>query len=145
MPLFSSHLKRLRSRESEKSVVPVTQVSNFRMEGKMRRHLAACLFALSFVLGVTSKGLAGTDGFTTIDFPGATFNSAIGINSRGDIVGQYNTPGRVHGYLWREGEFASIDFPGASLTITRGINSEGDIVGQYTTIAGVTHGFLLSR
>src|SRR5260370_9642868 len=119
-----------------------------RMEGKRRRHLAAGLFALSFVLGVTSKGLAGTDGFTTIDFPGATFNSAIGINSLGDIVGQYNTPGRVHGYLWREGEFASIDFPGATFSLSRGITPRGDIVGQYanpkTRQSFLHHGYLLS-
>jgi hypothetical protein len=41
----------------------------------------------------------GTDGFTTIDFPGATFNSAIEINSRGDIVGQYTIAGVTHGFL----------------------------------------------
>src|SRR5229473_88747 len=113
------------------------------MEGTMRRHLAACLLALSFVLGVTSKGLAETDGFTTIDFPGATFNSAQGINPRGDIMGGYVTPGRVHGYLLQGGKFASIDFPGANFSFSRGINSEGDIVGQY--VAGLHHGYLLSR
>src|SRR5229473_2372283 len=118
------------------------------MEGTMRRHLAACLLALSFVLGVTSKGLAGADGFTTIDFPGATFNSAMGINSHGDIVGQYNTPGRVHGYLWREGKFAPIDFPGATFSLSRGITPRGDIVGQYVDPKSSSffhHGYLLSR
>src|SRR5260370_797989 len=109
----------------------------------MRRHLAACLFALSFVLGVTSKGLAETGGFTTIDFPGASFNSAQGINPRGDIVGGYVTPGRVHGYLLRGGKFASIDFPGANFSFSRGINSEGDIVGQY--VAGLHHGLNRQR
>jgi uncharacterized membrane protein len=84
----------------------------------MRRHLALSLVALSFVLSVTPSALSSDDPtFTTIDFPGATFNSAMGINSRGDIVGQYNTAGRVHGYLWREGEFTSIDFPGGVNTI----------------------------
>ena len=114
----------------------------------MRRQLKAGFFALSFVLGVTSKGLAGNDGFTTIDFPGATFSSAIGINSRGDIVGQYNTPGRVHGYLWREGKFAPIDVPGATFSLARGITPRGDIVGQYvdpkTGQSFLHHGYLLS-
>src|SRR5260370_17705633 len=70
-----------------------------RADAKTRRHLAACLFALSFVPGVISKGLAGTDSFTTIDFPGASATSAYGISPRGDIVGQYLAPDRVRGYL----------------------------------------------
>src|SRR5713226_1609014 len=101
------------------------------MEEYMRQQWKPYFLALSFVLGVAAKGLAETGGFTTIDFPGATFNSAVGINSRGDIVGQYNTPGRVHGYVWREGEFTSIDFPGATFSLSRGITPRGDIVGQY--------------
>src|SRR3981081_1526615 len=70
-----------------------------RADGKTRRPLAACLFALSFVPGVSSKVLAGCESLVTIDFPGASATSAYGINPRGDIVGQYSTPGRVRGYL----------------------------------------------
>ena len=105
----------------------------------MQRHLALYLFALCFVPGVSSKGLAETDGFTAINFPGASFTSSQGINPRGDIVGNYSIAGVFHGYLLSRGEFASIDFPGASFTAALGNNSDGDIVGQYT-IAGVTHG-----
>src|ERR1700724_2580911 len=116
----------------------------------MRRHLALSLVALGFVLSVTPSAQSREEQtFTTIDFPGATFSSVIGINSRGEIVGQYNTPGRVHGYLWREGEFASIDFPGATFSLSRGITPRGDIVGQYvdpkTGQSFLHHGYLLSR
>src|SRR6267143_1261002 len=112
----------------------------------MRQQLKIYLLALSFVLGVTPKATAGRpqpDTFTTIDFPGASFTSAQGINPRGDIVGNYGSAGVFHGYLLSGGEFASIDFPGASASQALGINPRGDIVGAYTS-AGVTHGYLLS-
>ena len=83
------------------------------------------------------------DEFTSIDFPGASFTTAQGINPRGDIVGIYTSAGVTHGYLLSGGEFTSIDFPGASSTFAIGINPRGDIVGYYES-AGVTHGFLLS-
>jgi hypothetical protein len=47
----------------------------------------------------TSKALAEPDTFTTIDFPGATSTIACGINPRGDIVGDYVSAGRGHGFL----------------------------------------------
>ena len=110
----------------------------------MRRHFASYLLALSFLPSVTSKGLAETDGLTTIDFPGASFTSAQGINPRGDIVGNYRIAGVLHGYrLSRGGEFRSIDFPDASSSFAREINPRGDIVGAYVS-AGVFHGYLLS-
>jgi hypothetical protein len=47
------------------------------------------LLALSFALSASSNGLEEDRTFTTIDFPGATEAEALGINSRGDIVGNY--------------------------------------------------------
>src|SRR5215471_11313401 len=43
----------------------------------------------------------------------------------------------------QDATFTTIDFPGAMSTEASGINPRGDIVGLYT-LAGVTHGFLLS-
>ena len=44
--------------------------------------------------------------FTTIDVPGASSTLAVGINSRGDIVGQYSAGGTTHGFLLdKEGTF----------------------------------------
>lgn len=93
--------------------------------------------------------------FTTIDFPGA-FETAIdganaGLNSHGDIVGDYcdGPPctfdsGTVHGFLLSEGEFTTIDVPGAVGTSAYGINSRGDIVGPFNRDASHTFGFLRS-
>src|SRR5260370_1343725 len=110
----------------------------------MQRCLALYLVPLSFVVSVTTKARANEETFTTIDFPGASFTQALGINPRGDIVGRYISAGVTHGFLLSGGEFTTIDFPGSSLTFAVGINPRGDIVGLYES-AGVSHGYLLSR
>ncbi len=86
----------------------------------------------------------GTHGFTrskagglsTIDFPGASFTVAAGINLKGDIVGMYSTPddpGTRHGYMRNNGQFTTVDPPGSVFTNALGINAWGDIVGRYCT------------
>src|SRR5262245_31307596 len=92
------------------------------MRAKMRRQLTLYLLAFSFALSATSNVLAQDPTFTTIDFPGATFTNALGINPRGDIVGFYTLSGTTHGFLRSGGQFTSIDFPGATLTNAMGIN-----------------------
>jgi uncharacterized membrane protein len=87
--------------------------------------------------------------YTTIDDPGVTTTAttAWGINSRGDVVGEYFDARGRHGFLRRNGVFTPIDFPGA-LTSARGINAGGEIVGvyRYPTEPPVNaHGFLLTR
>src|SRR5262249_16423992 len=93
--------------------------------------------------------------FTTVDFPGARSTQALGINPRGDIVGQYDdAEGVTHGFLLSGGQFTSFDFPGATRTTAFGINPRGDIVGLYRSsgttsceavVPGfVCHGYLLS-
>lgn len=92
--------------------------------------------------------------FRSIDFPGSINSAALGINDRGDIVGQYFLPGGggplgqgPHGYLMRKGQdFTSIDVPSAlgTGTIAGGINSAGLIVGSYIGSDFNVHGFLLN-
>ena len=41
--------------------------------------------------------------------------------------------------------FTTIDFPGGFATLASNINNTGQIVGRYTDIAGIVHGFLLSK
>jgi hypothetical protein len=96
--------------------------------------------------GVSHGYLLSSGDFTSIDFPGATFAAALGINPRGDIVGRYiDADGVTHGYLLRAERFTSIDFPGAIQTEIWGINPRGDIVGLYVDAGRVTHGFLRSK
>jgi hypothetical protein len=45
-------------------------------------------------------GVGGSFYFVSIDFPGATTTNAYGINSRGDIVGNYvDGAGKTHGFF----------------------------------------------
>jgi hypothetical protein len=80
--------------------------------------------------------------FTQIDFTEAgvtaVFTVAAGINSRGDIVGQYRLQGQNanerHGFLrTRDGTFFTIDPPGSYFTNALGINRRGEIVGRFCT------------
>jgi len=80
--------------------------------------------------------------YTTLDDPfavGAT-TPALGINSTGQIVGNYRNFGGTHGFLYSGGTDTAIDDPLATgVTIAFGINTSGQIVGDYND--GTTHGF----
>ena len=95
-------------------------------------------------LAVNSVLFAADYRFVEIDFPGATFTLAAGVNARGDIVGLYgDVNGATHGFLLRKGLFSTIDFPHASLTFARAINARGDIAGWFQFEDGNEHGFVL--
>ena len=89
-------------------------------------------------IGFVSNG--GT--FIAIDFPGATGTVAAGINTAGDIVGQWSDATASHGFLLQAGVFTPINFPLATSTTAFGINDTGEIAGYYTDAAGNTHGFV---
>jgi uncharacterized membrane protein len=70
--------------------------------------------------------------FTTIDVPGAVFTIANGINSAGQIVGNYgqSTSNDSHGFLLTGGTFTYFDYPAVpDFTVPLGINDGGLIVG----------------
>jgi len=100
--------------------------------------------AVAFALGFTLKALAGTPAMVTIDFPGAVFTDAVGVNAKGDIVGHYiDAKEADHGYLLRAGRFSTIDFPASSGGHAHDINSQGAIVGQFFRDE-VGHGYLFT-
>src|SRR5207245_9295904 len=99
----------------------------------MRRQWKLHFLALGLVLGATSNVLADGPTFTTIEFPGATLTNAFGINTRGDIVGNYmNADKSDHGFLLSGGQYSTVDFPGATSTDAFTISPRGDI-GRYDT------------
>jgi len=69
--------------------------------------------------------------FTTIDVPGAVLTNVLGINTAGDVVGNYETESnsQSHGFLYSGGNFTLFDYPGASSTIAFGINDSRLISG----------------
>jgi hypothetical protein len=87
--------------------------------------------------------------FSTIDVPGATSTFAAGMNSRGDIAGDYrDASGKFHGYLLSDGVLTTFDYPGAVYTDARGINARGEIVGAYKRSGERRvdfHGYLRTR
>src|SRR5438132_101753 len=70
--------------------------------------------------------------FTTIDFPGQAITNIHGINTAGDMVGNYaattNLPS--HGFLYSNGIFPTIDYPGGDDTLAIGINDSNVISGN---------------
>jgi hypothetical protein len=107
---------------------------------------AACLCAM----GAHGSGAGRSLVITTIDFPGAVFTNAQGVNAVGDLVGFYtDTAGKTHGFLRSGDQFRSIDFPNAGLTQARGIGPAGDIVGSYQqpneSGGAPAHGYLLTK
>lgn len=98
--------------------------------------------------GGEAHGIADTAGtFTEIDFPGATYTFANGINIVGTIVGGYGVSATSYeqGFVDVAGIFTTVDFPGALITEVTGINDSGMIVGYYLTHQGNSfpeHGFI---
>jgi probable HAF family extracellular repeat protein len=83
--------------------------------------------------------------YSTIDDPSGRNTQAFGINSTGQIVGQYFSNMAVHGFLYSGGTYTTLDDPSANpITAATGINDAGQIVGSYTDSTGMDHGFLYS-
>src|SRR5580658_2028994 len=85
----------------------------------------------------TSAAQLVAQSFKTIDYPGATYTYANGINAFSQIVGSWEDASfNSHGFLYSGGKFTSLDYPGASSTTAVGINNAGQIVGSYTSPNG---------
>src|SRR5437763_5619440 len=111
------------------------------------QRLIVAVSVLAMVAISTARANADGPGrFTTIDYPGAVFTQALGINPSGDIVGSYVDSGNVeHGFLLRNGAFTSFDYPTAVWTEGWSILPSGDIGGQYGLPDKTTHGFRLRK
>jgi probable HAF family extracellular repeat protein len=112
-----------------------------------RAHLSVILLVLVVAnLAAQTPTKTASVTFTTVDFPGAAFSNVTGINSFGDMVGNYSaiyTGIDGHGFLYRNGLFTSIDYPGAFTTGAGGINDSELIVGTVQFDGGlVSNGFL---
>jgi uncharacterized membrane protein len=92
------------------------------------------LVAWTMLLGAP-VGIAETMySYSSIDVPGATYTSAFGINSAGQIVGfYYDSAGGYHGFIDSNGTFTTLNYPAApDSTSLQGINDKGDIVGYFS-------------
>jgi hypothetical protein len=88
-------------------------------------------------LGERAAYLRSQDGtFTTISVPDAVTGttSAIGLDDRGRVVGDYMNPhGSIHGYLWEKGRFVTttVDGPEGTGASLFGLNDRGQMLGIY--------------
>jgi probable HAF family extracellular repeat protein len=98
------------------------------------------IFSLAVLL-LTSSPLALAQGtYTQIDYPGAIYTAAVGIDTAGDVSGFYqDQSGTYHGFILSGGTYTSIDYPGATWTELYGLNDIGQVVG---TADEETIGFL---
>jgi hypothetical protein len=101
--------------------------------------------------GVTEGFLLRQSGpMSVLDFPGATMTRALGVNSSGEVVGDYQLGSgrraRRHGFTWTQRHgFTTVDGPdGAVDTTINGVNNAGELVGSYVTRGGHTDGLLAS-
>lgn len=112
-------------------------------------------FALVVALSLCSSRLRGQSRiqtlnltFTTVDVPGAVITNVLGINTAGDVVGNYSAGSTApsHGFLYSGGTFTLFDYPGPYATIASGINDSGVIAGSgYADDASNIVGFLYDR
>ena len=101
-----------------------------------------CLFVTIILIGgsalaqsrsaMGSRATETSVSFTTIDVPGAALTYLGGINSKGDMVGSYETALNQpdHAFVYKDGQFTLFDYPGATYTRAWGINDAGLIVGE---------------
>jgi hypothetical protein len=96
------------------------------------------LWSAAVLLAAASPAFAGPlYTYTTIDVPGATNTEANGINSSGQIVGDYlGANDTQNGFLLNKGVYTTLDGPGGNYVPdagASGINAMGQVVGSYYT------------
>jgi uncharacterized membrane protein len=101
---------------------------------------------------VTHGFLLNAGTLTTLDYPGANFTQALGLNDNGQVVGVYSTANGappMHGFIYNNinDHFRTVDDPngvnaGLSTTTINGINNESQVVGFYVDVNGNTDGFI---
>jgi hypothetical protein len=102
--------------------------------------------------GTTHGFLLNFGTLTTLDYPGANFTQALGLNNNGQVVGVYSTNSGsppMHGFIYNIAlnHFRTVDDPngvnaGSSTTTINGINNKSQIVGFYVDSVGNTDGFV---
>jgi len=70
--------------------------------------------------------------FINFDPAGSTYTYPAGINSEGDVTGDYGHAANLtHGFIRRHsGEIKSFDPPGSLYTYPNAINGSGEVTGQ---------------
>jgi len=90
----------------------------------MKLFLAALLLIACVPLALAQ----GT--YTQIDYPGAVQTQIFGIDTAGDLSGQYvDSEGVTHGFVRNSSGYTAINYPGATNTYVYGLNDLGQVAG----------------
>ncbi len=106
-----------------------------------------------FPPGLVYNGYILTSGnFQALNVPGASYTIPFGINSRGDIVGEYMiSTGKDYRFIYSGGVFTTLDMSQSaddslSWSTAYGINSQSDMVGWYGNGTTMTfHGWVVRK
>jgi hypothetical protein len=115
---------------SEVAGLPIPNLSPRRKP--MKRKLTLVL-GMVLILVSTAYAYDVTYTYTPVNYPGAEWTVAYGINNAGVIVGEYGTEwmGPSHGFSLADGVYTPIDYPGSLETLALAINNKGVIIGTY--------------
>src|SRR6266849_8407433 len=104
-------------------------ISSTQQEGSIMKRLLLGT-ALGLFLGVTGQAKADYM-FRRLDPPDSSRTEALGINSYGHIVGNYEDVNHIrHGFLLIGDCYTPFDVPDSTLTGASGINDSDEIVGR---------------
>ena len=96
-----------------------------------------CIYVLLSLFagaGVASAQNSAYD-FVKLEYPGAVYTDATGINNAGHVVGTYaDVQGRLHGYVFDGVNYTTVDFPGSIHNFVFGIGPAGEILGTHADI-----------
>src|SRR5205807_5578582 len=97
--------------------------------------LPRILLITAALLCIAPALLAQGVSFTTVDYPGASRTRLLGMNNRGQFVGDDFIASRPdaknQGFLWDKGKFLDIAPPGASFNQAKAVNDSGNIAGYF--------------
>jgi VCBS repeat-containing protein len=102
----------------------------------------------AFLLTYSLDGVVSS--FTTIDYAGAAYTVATGINNSGQIVGYaslgaFTLPLSAVGWQLSGGTMSTIAYPGAHISTANDINDFGVVAGQYEPVSSTPrYGFIES-
>jgi uncharacterized membrane protein len=115
------------------------------VRGKSRTAILILVAVLSMTCFVVETQAAPviSYSFSDVEYPGADFTGAFGLNDRGQVVGGALLPlppaeRREFGFVFSSGQFTQFAVPNASNTSLLGINNSGTIVGiSFTPAQGL--------
>jgi len=90
--------------------------------------------------------------YTLLDFPGAAYTNAVGLNDSDTVVGFYcmtlqeceGSGTAVQGFVYSNGTYTTVDYPVVPTSQLGRISNSGVMLGYYYDASGAIHGYLVN-